>query len=94
MIQRDPYWIDFDTAIALRGQLEQAKLEEEALEESKRSSKKTSKYDQLYNKYGKNEPYEPLSEKLKSSTIKRPDDIIKEKGQGGVSSPSGFIGRG
>ena len=93
MVQRDPFWIDFDTAIALRGQLEQAKLEEEALEESKRSSK-TSKYDQLNSKYGKNEPYESLADKLKSSTIKRPEDIIKERGQGGVSSPKGFIGRG
>lgn len=92
MVQRDPYWIDFDTAIALRGQLEQAKLEEEALEESKKSSK-TSKYDQLRGKYN-NEPRESLSEKLKSSTLKRPYDILKEQeGKGGVSSPKVIIGR-
>lgn len=43
MIKRDPFWIDFDTAIASKGQLEQNEAEEKALEESKHENKRHSK---------------------------------------------------
>lgn len=34
-VQRDPFWIDFDTAVAMHGQLEQNKVEQEELDKSK-----------------------------------------------------------
>lgn len=88
MIQRDPYWIDFDTAIALRGQLEQAKLEEEALEESKKSSSKSGKLGKKYGYEG-----ETLKEKLKSRTIKTPEQIAQDNAKRGGSS-SGMMSYG
>ena len=81
MIQRDPYWIDFDTAIALRGQLEQAKLEEEALEESKKNSSKHGKLNKKYAYEG-----ETLKEKLKSRNIKTPEQLAQEQSKRGGSS--------
>jgi hypothetical protein len=69
-IQRDPFWADFDTAIALKGQLEQNKLEEEALAESRTKSRK--------GQYHQSKPTtRSLKDKLR--TAKKLDDIVKER---------------
>jgi len=39
MVKRNPFWIDFDTAVAYKGQMEQSLAEEEAMKKSQSDSK-------------------------------------------------------
>jgi len=81
-IQHDIFWIEFDTAVALRGQLEQAKLEEEALEESKTSNKKITPEQEKAMK--RSEKTHNMSLKERAARAKRPEEIAKSRGAGVV----------
>jgi len=82
MVELDPWTIDFNTAIALRGRLEQNKLEEEAMEDAKTSSKRSSRKSSSSSK--KMERAEGLAEKLKRA--KTIDQVVAERRR---SKPAG-----
>ncbi|MCP3685468.1 MAG: hypothetical protein GY861_22680 [bacterium] len=84
MVKRDPFWVDFDTAVAYKGQMEQKIAEERAMEEAESKSKSKSRLGS--HRHGKQPPRRnvehggidnrPLKERLKGA--QRINDVVGE----------------
>jgi len=88
-LELDPFWVDFNLAVALKGQLEEQKAHEEEMKKMENENKKLPQsslppHNRQHSKYLPQHS-EPLKERVKKMT--RPEDIIalrkqlKEKGQ-------------
>jgi hypothetical protein len=77
-LEIDPIWVDFNLAVALKGQLEEAKAHEEEMKKMEQENKKlpSSSLPPLNKQHSKYLPQhrEPLKERVKKMT--RPEDIL------------------